>query len=63
VERERIIGEITAKVRSSTDIQRILETAAQELGQVLGASRAVVRLGLGESMSEPLDGTGLGQDG
>jgi GAF domain-containing protein len=62
VERERIIGEITAKVRSSTDVQRILETAAQELGQVLGASRAVVRLGLGDSVSRPPDGTSPGLD-
>lgn len=63
VERERIIGEITAKVRSSTDIQRILETTAQELGQALGTSRAVVRLGLGESVAGSPGGTSPSQDG
>jgi GAF domain-containing protein len=45
-ERQRLIGEITAKVRASTDIHDILETAATELGQALGTSRAVVRLDL-----------------
>jgi GAF domain-containing protein len=44
-ERERLIGEITTKIRASTDMRGILETAATELGQVLGTSRALVRVG------------------
>ena len=44
-ERERLIGEITAKIRASTDMRDILETAATELGQALGTSRALVRVG------------------
>jgi PAS domain S-box-containing protein len=47
-ERERLIGEITAKIRASTDVQGILQTAAAELGQVLGTSRALVRVTAGE---------------
>jgi GAF domain-containing protein len=47
-ERERLIGEITAKIRSSADVQAILETTAAELGQVLGTSRALVRIAPGE---------------
>jgi GAF domain-containing protein len=43
-ERERLIGDITAKIRASTDVQDILETTAEELGRVLGTSRALVRL-------------------
>jgi GAF domain-containing protein len=43
-ERERLIGEITAKIRASTDMRDILETTAEELGQVLGTSRALVRI-------------------
>lgn len=43
-ERERLIGEITAKIRASTDMQAILQTAAAELGQVLGVSRARVHV-------------------
>jgi GAF domain-containing protein len=45
-ERERLISEITAKIRASTDIRDIIETTAVELGQALGTSRALVRLGL-----------------
>jgi GAF domain-containing protein len=43
-ERERLIGDITAKIRASTDVQNILETTAEELGRVLGTSRTLVRL-------------------
>lgn len=47
-ERERLVGEISAKIRASTDMRAILETAAEELGQVLGTSRAMVRVSTGE---------------
>ena len=43
-ERERLVGEITAKIRASTDVRDILRTTAEELGQVLGTSRAMVKL-------------------
>ena len=43
-ERERLIGDITAKIRASTNVQDILETTAAELGRALGTSRALVRL-------------------
>ncbi len=42
--RERLTGEIVGKIRSADDIQGILEAAAQELGRVLGVSRALIRL-------------------
>ncbi len=51
-ERERLVGEITAKIRSSTDMQAILQTAAAELGQVLGTSRARVQLTAGGPSAE-----------
>jgi GAF domain-containing protein len=38
-ERERMAGEITAKLRASNDPQVILQTAVQELRQALGATR------------------------
>lgn len=44
-ERERLIGEITARIRSSTEMQDILETTARELGRALGTSRVLVRVG------------------
>lgn len=43
-ERERLIGEITSRIRASTDVRAILETTALELGRALGTSRALVRL-------------------
>jgi GAF domain-containing protein len=45
VRRERLIREITAKVVSSTNLDTVLKTTAQELGKALGTSHAVVRLG------------------
>ncbi len=45
-EQERLIGEITARIRASTDIQDIVATTATELGRALGADRALVRVGL-----------------
>jgi GAF domain-containing protein len=54
-ERERLVGEITAKIRASTDVREILETTAMELGQALGTSRALVRLGSEEPASQPMD--------
>jgi GAF domain-containing protein len=43
-ERERLIGEITSRIRASTDVQAILETTASELARALGTPRALVRL-------------------
>ena len=34
--REQILREVTAKVRSSTDMEAIMQTAAREIGQALG---------------------------
>lgn len=43
-ERERMVAEITGKLRASNDPQEILQTAAQELRQALGAKDARVLL-------------------
>lgn len=43
--RERVIRQITGKVRRSPSMRTILETTAQELGRALDAARATVRLG------------------
>jgi PAS domain S-box-containing protein len=43
-EQERQIYEITSKIRRSPDIRAILQTAVNELGQVLQVDRALVRL-------------------
>ncbi len=41
---ERLIGEITERLRASLDPDTILKTTVQELGQVLGAKRVSVEL-------------------
>jgi GAF domain-containing protein len=61
-ERERLIGEITAKMRASTDVRDIIETTATELGRALGISRAMVRLGM-EDVDKQADGEQVGTDG
>ncbi len=44
-ERERLINEITNRIRGSLDIDEIIKTTVQELGRILGASRCLIRLG------------------
>ena len=44
-QRERTISQITSKLRSALNLEAILQTTVQELGQALGASEAIVRLG------------------
>ncbi len=43
-QQERIIADITARVRASQDLETILRTAVQELGAVLGTDRALIQL-------------------
>lgn len=45
-ERERLIYEITTKIRRSTDMQTILSITAKELARVVNARRMQVRLGV-----------------
>jgi GAF domain-containing protein len=41
---ERLVAEITAKVRASSDVEGVMRTAVRELGRVMGADRALVQL-------------------
>jgi GAF domain-containing protein len=43
-QRERLVGEISSKVRTATDVESILRIAANELGQSLGVAEVVVQL-------------------
>jgi GAF domain-containing protein len=47
-ERERLVGEISSKVRTATDVDTILRTAANEIGRSLGVSEVVVQLNPGK---------------
>ena len=42
--RERLVADITAKVRASSDVEGVMRTAVRELGKVMGADRALVQL-------------------
>ncbi len=53
VERERLLREVTAKVRSSMDVDTILRTAAEEIGQVMGRPTTVVMGNGGKQMQKP----------
>ncbi len=50
--REQLAREISDKIRSSRNIETALKTAAAELSQALGASRAIVNLQV-EAVDEP----------
>jgi PAS domain S-box-containing protein len=50
--RERLINEITARVRGSMDLDTIMQTAVQELGKALGGS-AFIRLGTETQLLPP----------
>jgi GAF domain-containing protein/HAMP domain-containing protein len=43
--RDRILGEISARVRETLDVPTILQTATQEIRQVLDLPKVVIRLG------------------
>lgn len=45
-ERERVLFEITDKIRRTTDMQTILATTVSELTRATGASRARIKIGL-----------------
>lgn len=45
-ERERILFEITDKIRRTTDMDTILATTASELTRAVGASRATIKVGI-----------------
>ena len=52
VERERILFEISDKIRRTTDMQTILATTASELTRAVGATSARIKLGTAHENSE-----------
>ncbi len=42
--RERVVGEVTARMRESLDLETVLKTAADEMRQSLELDRILVRL-------------------
>ena len=43
-EQDRLITDVSSKIRSSSNIDNILKTAASEIGRSLGASEVIVQL-------------------
>jgi GAF domain-containing protein len=63
-QRDRLIADITAQVRASMDVERILQTAVRGLGAALGTERAFIKLGgtegrLSTAGTEPSTSEGL----
>jgi len=54
VERERLVSEISDRLRSSANVETVLQTTISELGRVLGAS-GIIRLS-GAAAGDPSDG-------
>jgi GAF domain-containing protein len=46
VDRERLLYEVTSKIRRSTDMQTIMATTTSELSKALGARRAEIKINL-----------------
>jgi hypothetical protein len=44
-EKERVIGEISAKISAGTEIETILKTAVRELGNQIGGTHITVEMG------------------
>jgi len=61
-ERDRMIAEITARVRASMDPETVLRTALRELGAALGADRVMVRM-MSPSHSEEVGSRSPGVSG
>ncbi|MEA3350265.1 MAG: hypothetical protein U9Q82_06570, partial [Chloroflexota bacterium] len=49
---EHIVGEITARMRETLDIETVLQTAASEIQQVLNLAEAEIRLGTNPESSD-----------
>jgi GAF domain-containing protein len=52
-ERERILFEITDRIRRTTDMDTILATTASELTRAVGANRARIRVGVKPRVTRP----------
>jgi GAF domain-containing protein len=59
--REKTINEINTRVRQSVDLDAILRTAVDELGQSLKAARVVARVGTRAAKDGPTTGGGRGK--
>ena len=47
-ERERVTGQVTARIRESLEVETVLKTAVREIGEALGLAALDVRMGIEE---------------
>jgi GAF domain-containing protein len=50
--RERIIAQVTRQVWASGDLERVMQTAVEQLGSTLAASKVIIRLGTEDQLEE-----------
>jgi GAF domain-containing protein/HAMP domain-containing protein len=50
--RERLIGEVTARIRETLSVEKVLQTAADEMFHALGFDEVVIRLAAGTKSDE-----------
>lgn len=67
-ERERLVGEVTTRVRQTLDVDAVLQSAVHELGQALGLAEVVIQLAsdgqpIGNSMLHDVSAEGEGREG
>jgi GAF domain-containing protein len=48
---DRVISQVTTRIRESLDVRRVLETATDELYESLGLDKVIIRLAPGEDGS------------
>jgi GAF domain-containing protein len=46
MERQRLIYDVTGKIRRAVDISSVLQTSANEIGKALGARRAHIEISI-----------------
>jgi GAF domain-containing protein len=61
VDRERLVYEVTSKIRRSTDMQTIMATTASELSKALGARRVKIKINPGSDQDPSSTQTGPGK--
>lgn len=55
-QREEMVGQIASRIRSTLDMDTVLQTAVAELGKALGLAEAEIHLGSAEEASSKKDG-------
>lgn len=56
---DRLLGEVSARVRQTLDMDTVLQTAIREIGEALGIAEVEVRMGRSRASPTPLGSAGL----